>query len=247
MPPVMTRHSILVLAAVFILDIVSAAASGRPNVVIILADDLGYGDLGCYGHPVIRTPNLDRMASQGIRFTSFYSASPVCSPSRVGLLTGRNPNRAGVYDWIVENGSRPVPDGRHLVHMRPSEVTLPKLLKEAGYATFLAGKWHCNTLFNSDTQPKPSDFGFDYWFAAQNNALPSHENPENFVRNGKAVGKLQGFSCNLVAKEAVDWLADRSKRKPEQPFFLYVAFHEPHERVASPPALVKRYLAAARN
>ena len=244
----MRRYLVLGFAAGLLVDAVCAAGrSGKLNVVIILADDLGYGDLRCYGHPVIRTPNLDRMAAEGIRFTSFYSAAPVCSPSRVGLLTGRNPNRAGVYDWIVENGNRPARESRHLVHLRRSEVTLPKLFREAGYATFMAGKWHCNTLFNSDAQPRPSDFGFDHWFATQNNAAPSHENPANFVRNGKAVGKLEGFSCNLVAREAVDWLEERAKSKSDQSFFLYLALHEPHEQVASPPALVKRYLPAARN
>ena len=78
----------------------STRADERPNIIIILCDDLGYGDLSCYGNEVIRTPNIDKLASEGIRFTSFYSSSPVCSPSRVGLMTGRTPNRAGVYDWI---------------------------------------------------------------------------------------------------------------------------------------------------
>ena len=91
-------------------------------MVVILCDDLGYGDLACYGHPKIKTPYLDRMAKDGIRFTDFYSTAPVCSPSRVGLLTGRSPNRAGVYDWI--------PSGRD-VHMRESEVTIPQLLKKS--------------------------------------------------------------------------------------------------------------------
>jgi arylsulfatase A len=243
----MTRYPLFAVAALVMLAPVLAAQSRRPNVVIILADDLGYGDTACYGHPAIRTPNLDRVAAQGIRFTSFYSASPVCSPSRVGLLTGRNPNRAGVYDWIIENGERPAPQARHLVHLRQSEVTLPKLLKQAGYATFLAGKWHCNTLFNSDAQPRPRDLGFDYWFATQNNAAPSHENPDNYVRNGTAVGKLEGFSCQLAAQEAIAWMEDRSKRNAAEPFFVYLAFHEPHEPVASPRALVDQYLPKARN
>ena len=76
------------------------APTDKPNIIVLLCDDLGYGDLSCYGHPIIETPNLDRLADQGIRLTSCYSAAPVCSPSRVGLLTGRSPNRAGVYDWI---------------------------------------------------------------------------------------------------------------------------------------------------
>jgi arylsulfatase A len=105
----MRRYLVLGFAAGLLVDAVCAAGrSGKPNVVIILADDLGYGDLRCYGHPVIRTPNLDRMAAEGIRFTSFYSAAPVCSPSRVGLLTGRNPNRAACTtgSWRTATGLR---------------------------------------------------------------------------------------------------------------------------------------------
>ncbi len=97
-------------------------------------------------------------------------------------------------------------------------------------------------MFNSDKQAQPHDNGFDHWFATQNNASPSHENPVNFVRNGTPVGKkLEGFSCTIVAEEAMNWLTSHQARSPEQPFFLYVAYHEPHEPVASPPEMVKRY------
>ncbi|HUG91513.1 MAG TPA: sulfatase-like hydrolase/transferase [Planctomycetaceae bacterium] len=223
-------------------------ADARPNVLVILCDDLGYGDLACYGHPHIRTPNLDRLAADGLRLTSWYSAAPVCSPSRVGLLTGRDPNRAGVYDWIPavgHGGSRA--EGRHQVHLRREEVTLPALLQQAGYATAMAGKWHCNSQFNRPDQPQPGDAGFDHWFATQNNAAPSHENPTNFVRNGTPAGPLEGYSCRLVAREAIEWLERQRRHDADQPFFLYVAFHEPHEPVASPPDLVRTYLDSARN
>ncbi|WP_372797624.1 sulfatase [Pontiella sp.] len=220
----------------------SAARPGergsKPNIVVILCDDLGYGDLECYGHPHIKTPNLNRLAAEGMRFTDFYSTAAVCSPSRVGLLTGRNPNRAGIYEWI--------PNGKQ-IHMRASEITIPQLLKQAGYATSMSGKWHCNGKFNSPEQPQPDDAGFDHWFATHNNAAPSHENPVNFVRNGEEVGPLEGFSCQLVVDEALDWLDGHRKEHPQQPFFMYVTFHEPHEPVASPPELVKAYAASARN
>ena len=121
------RSFLFALLGVFLTCLsIHAKQENRPNMVVVLCDDLGYGDLACYGHPKIKTPYLDRMAKGGIRFTDFYSTAPVCSPSRVGLLTGRSPNRAGVYDWI--------PGGRD-VHMRESEVTIPQLLKKAGYAT----------------------------------------------------------------------------------------------------------------
>ena len=226
---------------------IARADDSRPNVLIILCDDLGYGDLGCYGHPHIRTPHLDRLAADGLRLTAWYSAAPVCSPSRVGLLTGRDPNRAGVYDWIPavgHGGSRS--EGRHQTHMRREEITLPALLKRAGYATAMSGKWHCNSRFNDSAQPQPGDAGFDHWFATQNNAAPSHENPTNFVRNGEPAGPLEGFSCRLVAREAIGWLGKQRQHNAEEPFFLYVAFHEPHEPIASPPQLVAKYTDSAR-
>lgn len=224
------------------------AAPERPNIVVILCDDLGWGDLGCYGHPHIRTPNLDRLASEGMRLTSCYSAAPVCSPSRVGLLTGRSPNRAGVYDWIPEAGSRAASgrDSRGLVHMRRGEFTLPRLLRDAGYATMMSGKWHCNSMFNHPDQPQPGDAGFEYWFATQNNAAPSHENPVNYVRNGVEVGPLEGYSCRLAAREAIGWLDRHRAARPERPFFIYLTFHEPHEPVASPPEMVAGYRSVAR-
>jgi arylsulfatase A len=220
------------------------AADERPNIVVVLCDDLGYGDLECYGHPVIKTPNLNALATGGIRFTSFYSAAPVCSPSRVGLLTGRSPNRAGVFDWIPA-ARKPRPDAREQVHMRKGEVTIPSLLKQAGYATCMAGKWHCNAKFNSPEQAQPNDFGFDHWLGTQNNAAPSHKHPVNFVRNGQPIGKVDEFSCQFVVSEALRWL--ESSADGDQPFFLYLPFHEPHEPVASPAELVEQYMPKAEN
>lgn len=213
----------------------------RPNIVVILCDDLGYGDLECYGHPVIKTPNLNKLAADGARLTDCYSAAPVCSPSRVGLLTGRSPNRAGVYDWIPEAKS-PRPDRRDEVHMGADEVTIAGLLHDAGYSTCMAGKWHCNSKFNDPAQPQPGDFGFDHWMATQNNAAPSHRHPVNFVRNGVAVGPVDEFSCQFVVTEAIGWLKQQDR---ELPFFLFVPFHEPHEPVASPEPLVEQYRALA--
>jgi arylsulfatase A len=241
------RNSLLISWIIMGLIIFGSCTRERsdepPNILVLLCDDLGYGDLACFGHPHIQTPNIDRLASKGIKLTSCYSAAPVCSPSRVGLITGRSPNRAGVYDWIPEaSGERE--DCRDLVHLHATELTIPALLKRAGYQTCLVGKWHCNAKFNSPEQAQPSDFGFDWWFATQNNALPNHENPVNFVRNGKDVGPTQGFSCQLVVKEAIDWL---NRADMEKPFYLQVCFHEPHERVASPMELVKKYEPVSRN
>ena len=138
----------------FILGFVlCVSAAERPNMIVILCDDLGHGDLSCYGHPIIKTPNLDNLAATGLRFTDCYAAAAVCSPSRAGLFTGRNPNRAGIYDWI---GGGPV-------HLRKSETTVAELLQTAGYTTMLSGKWHLNGHFNQpEKQPTPGDHGFDY-------------------------------------------------------------------------------------
>jgi len=208
------------------------ASSTRPNILLVIADDLGYGDLGCYGHPEIKTPHLDRFAREGLRLTSYYSAAPVCSPARAGLMTGRTPYRAGVYNQLSFMTS---------MHLQKDEVTVTKLLRQAGYATAQVGKWHLNGRYNLPGQPQPNDQGFDHWFAVQNNALPNHRNPYNFVRNGIPLGPLEGYSGPLVANEAVDWLTTgRDKKKP---FFLYVAFNEPHEPIATDPKFAAQYQA----
>ncbi|MBW6536322.1 MAG: sulfatase-like hydrolase/transferase [Mariniphaga sp.] len=210
----------------------------RPNIVVILCDDLGYGDLSSYGHPIIQTPNLDKLAEDGIKFTSFYSAAPVCSPARAGLLTGRSPNRAGIYDYIRAAG-RPMDECLDLVHLQADEQTIPAMLKEAGYSTCLAGKWHLSSKFNTDEQPTPGYFGFDHWFATQNVARPTHKNPNNFIRNGKEVGELKGFSCQLVVDEVLNWLQNK---KSDNPFYVEVSIHEPHGPIESPQYLVENYL-----
>ena len=206
------------------------AATRPPNIVIFLADDLGWGDLGVQGHPVIKTPNLDAFAKQGARLTQCYAASAVCSPSRSAILTGRTPYRNGVFTWI--------PEGRD-VHLRTSELALPRLLRERGYATCHVGKWHLNSHFNQPTQPQPGDHGYDWWLATQNNAAPSHENPTNFVRNGRPVGPVKGYSAPFIVDEAVTWL--REHRDPAKPFLLSVWTHEPHYPIKSDPAFKALY------
>jgi len=202
--------------------IVQAADEERPNILVVLCDDLGYGDLACYGHPLVKTPNLDKFATEGLRLTSCYSAAPNCSPARCGLMTGRTPFRVGVHNWISEGSP---------MHLRKREITIATLLRQAGYATAHTGKWHLNGMFNKVGQPQPPDHGFDYWFSTQNNALPSHANPINFVRNGKAAGPIAGYAGQIVAEEAIHWLQKKWDR--EKPFFLYVCFHEPHEPIAT--------------
>jgi arylsulfatase A len=198
--------------------------------VLVLADDLGYGDLACYGAKDIRSPNLDRFATEGLRLTSCYAGHANCSPSRAALMTGRTPTRVGIRNWIPQDSP---------VHLRRSEITIATLLRQKGYETCHVGKWHLNGEFNEKTQPQPSDHGFTHWFSTQNNALPNHRDPDNFVRNGKPVGKLKGYSAHLVVDEATEWLT--KTRDGTKPFFLYVCFHEPHEPIASDDKYTKLY------
>jgi arylsulfatase A len=208
-----------------------AAAGDRPNIVILLCDDLGYGDLSCFAHPKIRSPHLDQLAAEGIKLTHCYAAAPVCSPSRAGLLTGRIPNRLGIRDWIPANSG---------TFLRPGEVTIAQRLKDIGYRTCHAGKWHLNSKTDG-SEPTPGDAGFDHWFYTQNNAAPSHLNPTNFIRNGKPVGKLQGPSSHLVVAEAIRFLETNKAR----PFFLNLWFHEPHEPVAAAEEFLQLYAGEA--
>ena len=200
-----------------------------PNVITLLVDDLGYRDIGCYGGPV-KTPVLDGLAADGVRFTDFHSGAPVCSPSRATFLTGRNHIRAGVYSVLSEQ--------RHKMHLLRSETTLAEVLKDEGFTTAHFGKWHLGMPVNGRDNPTPSDHGFDYWFGLVNGAHPSHKDPTNFLRNGKPVGPMKGYSCQLVVDEAIDWI---DKHGTDAPFFINIWFNEPHAVIAAPDEIVSEY------
>ncbi|MGJ8656007.1 MAG: sulfatase family protein [Akkermansiaceae bacterium] len=196
-----------------------------PNIVIVMADDMGWGDSGTYGNKIIKSPSMDKLASRGMKFTQGYSACGVCSPSRSAILTGRTPYRNGVWRHL---------SGNHQAHLRTSEITYPELLKTVGYQTCHVGKWHLlsRQQFNNPDYPQPGEQGgFDYWMTTQNNAEPSHKNPNNFIRNGKPVGEVNGYSAPFVADEAIHWLKDI--RDDSKPFALTVWFHEPHKPIAT--------------
>ncbi|MCF8226899.1 MAG: sulfatase-like hydrolase/transferase [Bacteroidales bacterium] len=208
-----------------------------PNVVILLADDLGYNDLSCYRNnhdfesdqpPTCVTPNIDKLAAMGLRCTDFYAGAAVCSPSRSALMTGRNATRVGIYNWI--------PPGQPM-HLRDTEITIAEMLKQKDYRTGHFGKWHLTS--EGMEQPIPNDQGFDYSFFTYNNANPSHHNPVNFFRNGNAEGKIEGYSCQIVMDEALNWLD--TIHQTGNPFFLNIWFNEPHNKVAAPPELANRH------
>ncbi|MBD3322477.1 MAG: sulfatase-like hydrolase/transferase [Chitinivibrionales bacterium] len=209
----------------------AGTAQQKPNIIFILCDDMGYGDLGCFGHPDIQSPNLDKLAEDGITLTDCYAAAPVCSPARSGAMTGRIPHRTGIKNYISKLSD---------VHLNTDEITVAELLKDAGYTTCLTGKWHlCGKFRELDTHPMPDDQGFDYYFGTENNSKPTHHNPGNFYRNGVKLDQLQGYSSDLIVDEAIDWLD--TKRDTSKPFFLYVAFHSPHEPIATAPEFKDMY------
>jgi len=228
------KHTLTLLTALLLASLAGLHAADapakRPNVVIFLVDDMGWGDLGCYGNKIIQSPNLDKFAREGMRFTQGYAACAVCSPSRSAIQTGRTPYRNGVYNWI--------PDGRDM-HLRKSEITIATLLKGAGYVTFHSGKWHLNGKFNSPEQPQPNDHGYDWWFATQNNAHPSHKDPDNFMRNGQPAGNLTGYSGQIVVNEAVEFL--KHHRDPKKPFLLNICTHETHQPIEADPKFQALY------
>ena len=226
---IITRFLVL-LSIIFSGCSLPSAKKSKPNIVFLLADDMGYGDVNLIGNAT-ETPNLNRLATKGVFFNNFYSAAPNCSPSRVGLLTGKAPERTGMYSYRPAN---------HPMHLPDEELTIAELLKTKGYQTAHFGKWHMGALPHDPdlNHPQPDQQGFDYSFGTESNARPSHLNPNNFVRNGKPIGIIEGYSCQIVAREGIDWL---SQRNENEPFFVYFAFHEPHSVVASPKELVDKY------
>ncbi len=219
------------LIPLLLLAALPLSASERPNIVIMLADDAGYSDLGCFGGTA-KTPHLDQLAREGIRFTDFHAAAPNCSPSRTGLLTGRYPSRVGVYSYLPQP-EKGVP---HPMHLPDSEITMAELLRAEGYRTAHFGKWHLSAY--GTRQPQPLDQGFEYSFGTSSNARPSHLNPDNFYRNGTPLGEIKGYACQIVVDDAIRWL---EAKDDDSPFFLYVAFQEPHTPIASPPEMVAQY------
>lgn len=223
-------QTVILLLTAISLSPQSPAAAKAPNVVLLLADDLGSKDIGCYGGPV-KTPALDKLAARGVRFTDFYSGAPVCSTARATLLTGRHHLRTGIYTVIQ--------DHMHHMHLLKNEVTIAEILQANGYETVHLGKWHVGTPFRGWTKPWIDEHGFDYWFATDLNAAPSHRNPKNFWRNRERVGELEGYACQLVMDEAIQWLD--TKHVQEKPFFLNIWFHEPHAPLAAPDEIIAQY------
>jgi len=192
----------------------------RPNIIYIMADDLGYADLSCYGRKNYQTPNLDKLCSQGIKFMNAYANAPVCTPTRAAFFTGRYPARTTVglhepLDWNGKDSS---------VGLPPSHPTLPSLLKKAGYETYLIGKWH----LGFDPKYSPLEHGFDEFFGFNGGGIDyiSHTDPfgNNDLYDNDKLVTVDGYMTDILTDRAVNII----KKPHNKPFFLCVTFNAPH-------------------
>ncbi|MDP4582939.1 MAG: sulfatase-like hydrolase/transferase, partial [Verrucomicrobiales bacterium] len=207
----------------------SSAEPAKPNLIYLLADDLGYGDLGSYGQQLIRTPHLDKMAADGLRLTQHYAGAPSCHPSRCVLFTGKHTGHA----FIRGNSKLP---------LRPGDYTLSQMLKEAGYATGGIGKW---ALGDHDSTGAPWRKGMDEFFGYLDQTHAHTYYPDHLWKNGErfeipenADGKREVYSHDLFAEFALDFI----RRHKDDPFFFYGAFTIPHAEVTVPDDSLAEYL-----
>lgn len=202
----------------------SVEAENRPNILFILADDLGWADLSCYGRPDYKTPNLDRLAAQGIRFTNAYSAAPVCTPTRIGFLTGRYPARlaVGLEEPLEERKS--LGERVKILGIPPEHPTVSSLIRNAGYDTALVGKWHAGYLPDFG----PLRHGFDEFFGIMSGAADhfTHKTmtEENDLFEGEVPVERAGYITDLLTDRAVEYI-NRTRRKP---FYLSLHYTAPH-------------------
>jgi arylsulfatase A-like enzyme len=204
----------------------------KPNVVLILVDDLGYGDLACYGAKDMQTPNLDGLMDQGVRFDSFYANCPVCSPTRASVLTGRYPDLVGVPGVIRTHRSNSW--GR----LSDDAVLMPAVLKGAGYHTAIVGKWHLGL----QSPDRPTDRGFDHFHGFLGDMMDDYythrRHDINYMRLEEDEIDPEGHATDLFSQWACEYILDRGKRK--KPFFLYLAYNAPHTPIQPPDEWLER-------
>ncbi len=231
----------LVLLCTFAAPSARGAESSRaPNIVLILADDLGYAELGCYGQQKIRTPNLDKMAAGGMRFTQFYAGNAVCAPSRCTLMTGKHPGHAVVRDNVAVGKDKNGKDGQYPL---PTEtVTLAKLLKALGYVTGAMGKWG---LGGPESTGNINSQGFDTFFGYHGQGHAHNHYPKFVYRNSEKV-ELEGNSDGPTGKQHTHDLFEREAlgfitKNKDKPFFLYLPFTVPHVALQVPEDSLAEY------
>jgi arylsulfatase A-like enzyme len=216
----------------FSLFFVSIQAQNKPNIIFILADDLGYGDLGCYGATDIQTPNIDKLGESGIKFTRAYANSTVCSPSRAAILTGNYPDAVGVPGVI-----RDMPDNTW-GNLKDDVVTLPEKLQKFNYTTALIGKWH----LGYESPDLPNDRGFQYFKGYVGDMMDDYYTHEragiNWMRENQKPIKSQGHATDLFTDWTLDYLEKQKNQK--QPFFLFLTYNAPHDPVQPPQDWLKK-------
>ncbi len=226
-----------------------SAASGKPNFVFLLVDDLGWGDFGCYGAKFNETPNIDRLAADGMRFTNAYAACTVCSPSRAAILSGRYPARLHLTDWIAGHNQPTaklaIPDWKmKLDHER---VLLPEALKKGGYSTAFFGKWHLMPNGQPDMNEHfPTDHGFDINVGGREWGQPKGPGKyfSPFGMPNLDDGKPGDYLTDKLTDQAIAFL-DKTRR--DTPFLLYFAYYTVHSPLMAPPALVAKYREKAKD
>jgi arylsulfatase A-like enzyme len=209
----MPAKKILLLFFIFSTTII--AAQTRPNIIYIMADDLGYADLSCYGRKDYQTPQLDHLALQGVKFMNAYAAAPVCTPTRTAFFTGRYPARVlvGLYEPIAEGHKD------SLVGLSPENPSIASLLKKTGYETYLVGKWHLGYL----PEYSPMRNGFDYFYGFHAGAIDYISHSNDLYENDQAIHK-DGYLTDIWAEKAIEII-----NKPHsKPFFLAIMFNAPH-------------------
>ena len=207
----------------------------RPNLIVIMVDDMGHAGLSCFGNPYFKTPNIDRLAAEGMRLTDFHSSGTVCSPTRAGLLTGRYQQRAGIEAVIHPRSDHP----EHRKGLQLSEITFAELLKNAGYATGLIGKWHQGYPQNSPDF-HPQNHGFDEFVGYHSGNIDYISHVGDHVQHdwwhGRKETHEDGYTTHLINKYALDFL----RRHKDEPFCLYVAHEAIHNPVQVPGDPVRR-------
>jgi arylsulfatase A-like enzyme len=204
-----------ILLTLFASSTLLVSAQQRPNIIYVMADDLGYADLSCYGRKDYKTPNLDKLATQGVKLMNAYATAPVCTPTRVAFFTGRYPARltVGLYEPIAEGHQD------SLVGLSPQNPSLAGLLKRSGYETNLVGKWHLGYL----PEFSPNKNGFDYFYGCHAGAIDYISHADDFYENDKLI-KHDGYLTDLLADKTVELIS-----KPHsKPFFIAVMFNAPH-------------------